>query len=220
MNTFDIIMLTLLVLGGIIGFRKGLITGFTRFVGKILAIGFAFAFHNQFAIILEDLFGLRKIIESTLGGILMGVIDDRIASDLYGNSDNLFQPAVGLLTAISKYIILTFSIVVLFLIASCFINLIINLIISPAARKLGLINRGGGFAFGVLSAFIVLCLFIGLFTPFLTLSGNKLLSTGNSLLYPLMLQGYDLELSVFSSFSEDILTNYLYSLPLSSETSL
>ena len=220
MNTFDIIILTLLVLGGIIGFRKGLITGISRFVGKILAIGFAFAFHDEFTIILEELFGLSKIIEATLNGILVKVIDGNMTSDLYGDSDNLLQPAVGLLTSISEYILLIFSIAVLFIIASFLINLVISLIISPVARKLGLINRGGGFAFGVLSSFIVLCLFIGLFTPFLNLPGNKVLSIGNSLLYPLMLQGYDLELSVFSSFSDDILTNSLYSLPFSSETSL
>jgi uncharacterized membrane protein required for colicin V production len=48
LNTFDLIILGLLFFGGIAGFQKGLITGLSRFVGKIAAIVIAVVFIASF----------------------------------------------------------------------------------------------------------------------------------------------------------------------------
>jgi len=213
-NTFDIIILILLAFGGILGFNKGLITGFTRFVGKIISIGLAFIFHGQFISLFEDLFKIREIIDSSLSAVLAKVINNRITT-----ADNLLQSAAGQLTSvITDYLLIIFSIVILFIVVSTIINLLISLIITPVAKNLGLINRGGGLAFGLLGSYVVLCLLIGLTAPFLTTWSNGALGIGDSLLFPLLLQGYDLQLSLLSGFSDDILTNSLYSMPLIPKT--
>jgi uncharacterized membrane protein required for colicin V production len=98
------------------------------------------------------------------------------------------------------------------------INLIIAVVITPLAKTLSFVDRGGGLAFGVLSMAIGLCLVVGLLAPFLTTASTGLFKTNNSLLYPWLIQGYDVILAVISTFAGDILSNPLDKLPMFNQT--
>ncbi len=131
MNTFDFIILILLAAAGIIGFQKGLITGLTRFVGKIIAIGIAFVFHSQFINLLENIFPISKLIESSLSGIMAKILESKMAASQSGGSDAMLEPFAGSVTAvITDYILIILSISVLFFIASILINLLIGVLIA------------------------------------------------------------------------------------------
>ncbi len=221
MSTFDIIILVLLALAGIIGFQKGLITGVSKFIGKIAAIFIAYAFHQQFLSLLEKVVGIREMITPKVGELLLKMVEGKIAGGGYGNSNALIQPVAAQATKVlTDYVLNIGSILILFILASLIINLIIAMVITPLARNLSLVNRGGGLAFGVLSSGVVLCLILGLITPFLTTTSPSVLKLNDSFLYPWMIQGYDAVMPVISGFSGDILTNPLESIPIFKETSL
>ncbi|MCM1565986.1 MAG: CvpA family protein [Dehalobacter sp. 4CP] len=216
MNTFDYVMLALLVLGGLIGFRKGLITGLSRFIGKIAAIGIAVFFYKPFLNLLEPVLGLEAKLEPKIGNFLTKIAESKASgTDPYGAADSIRQSMIGQATPVlTDYVLKIGAVLLLFILAACIINLIIALVITPIAKNLSFINRGGGLLFGLLSTFVVISLVLGLFSPLLSTGDSGLLKTGSSLLYPWFMQGYDLILSGISVFAGDILNNPLNSIPL------
>ncbi len=211
MNIFDIIILVLLLFGGIAGFQRGLITGLARFAGKIASIAIAVLFHQDFLNWLEPRFGIRENIQPHISSFLSKIIKSQTpVSASKVNTDAMIQPVVGEATIIlTDYALKVISLLVLFFLVGFMLNLIITLVITPLAKSLGFVNRGGGLAFGLLSAGIVLCLVVGLIEPFLSSLSTGLSRVNDSLFYPWLMQGYDIILGVVSTFVGDIITNPL-----------
>jgi hypothetical protein len=96
--------------------------------------------------------------------------------------------------------------------------LIIALVITPLAKTLSIVDRGGGLAFGLMSSLVGICLIVGIFSPFLTTTGSGIFAVNTSFLFPWLIQGYNLLLAGISVFAGDILTNPLESFPLFRQT--
>jgi len=213
MNTFDIIILVLLILGGIVGFKKGLITGIFKFIGKIAAIVVAFVFYRPFLTLLESTIGLRALVEPRIEKFVLKILEGKAATGQYGTSQSLLQPVVNQATTVmTDYFLNIAAILILFILATIIINLLIAVIIKPLAKNLSIVNRGGGLAFGVLGTAVVLCLLVGFLNPFLSAAAPGSLRINESILFPWMTQGYDLVITVFSGFSSDNFINPLDSL--------
>lgn len=214
MSSFDLVVLVLLGLGAITGFQKGLITGVARLAGKIVAIVAALLFHQQFLIFIEPVFNLREIIEPRVEGFLAKFVESKAVPGVAGQ-DAFLQPMLTEATvALTDYAMKICGLLLLFIVLSVIINIIITLVITPLARSLGLINRGGGLAFGALSSFIVLCLVVGMASPFINTADTGIINTSDSILYPWLLEGYELLLSLIAVFDSDFLTNPFETLPL------
>lgn len=210
MNSFDIAVFILLAIGAITGCQKGLLTGLSRLIGKLAAIGIALFFHKEFLGFVEPLFNLREKIEPQINSLLVKVFESQSAV----GSGELTQPVIGEATGLlTDYALKIMALIALFLIAIIVINIIISLIIKPLAKSLGIVNRGGGLAFGLLSTFIVLSIVIGLAAPILTTMSAAGIDTGNSVSYPYFVDSFNLIKDIFSIFAGDILTNPLELLP-------
>ncbi|ADY57617.1 hypothetical protein Sgly_3355 [Syntrophobotulus glycolicus DSM 8271] len=213
MNGLDIAALIILMIGGLTGYRKGLITGASHFVGKITALVIAMLFHGQFLQVIEPYLHLRDKIQPKISAFLLKAALARLnegAPGAAGSSEGLLQPAVAQ-TAISltDYILLIGSVLLLFLLTSLLINILIGIVINPIANSLGIINRGGGLLFGVLGSFIVVCLFVGLASPLLALFDTAALNPEGSVLYPVFQAGYEIIKVFISAAAGDFLTNPL-----------
>jgi len=214
LNTFDFVILAVLAIGAIAGFRKGLITGIARFLGKIAAVVVAVLFHDEFLSLADSALNLKVKITPTVNGFLSKAIAGRTGQSEPAFSEALLEPVLSNTTAIvTDYLLKISSLIILFLIAGFLINLIISLFIKPLAKSLSLINRGGGFLFGFLSSMIGICLIVGLITPFLTATSWGVSNLANSITYPFVSQGYDLILGLISSFADGTLTNPFENLP-------
>lgn len=213
MNIFDLIVLLLIGVGGITGFQKGLLTGLARLAGKIAAIALALIFNQQFLDTVEPVFNVRNIIEPKVEGFLIRIAETKAVSGPLGEADALIQPVLVEATAVlTDYTLKICSILVLFFLVSLVINIIITLVITPLAKSLGLLNRGGGLFFGILSTYVVLCLLAGLVSPFMITSGSGMAET--SYVYPWLIGGYEIMLSFLAVFYTDFLTNPLEAFPL------
>lgn len=215
MSTFDIVILILLVFGGIAGFQKGLITGLSRFIGKIAAIGIAVFFHMQFLNSVEPVLGLRIKIKPIIESFLEKIVESKSAAGgQFGDTGSFVGPVIGEATAVlTNYVLKIGAVITLFLLAVFIINIIIAVIITPLAKTLSFVNRGGGFAFGILSMLVGLCLCIGLMGPFLMTANTEMFRVSDSVLYPWLIEGYEVLLGIISAFAGDIFTNPLESLP-------
>jgi len=217
LNTFDVVVLILILAGGFAGFQKGLITGLSRLIGKIAAIGIAAVFHQQFLKTVEPLLGLKKMIEPKIAGILTKIVESKLAATgVQGaNSKALAQPVITQATAsLTNYILEIGSLFILFILVTLILNVVISFVMAPLAKTLSFADRGGGFVFGALSMMVGVCLFAGLFTPVLTTGNIGLLKTSNSLFYPWLIQGYDFLHLGINAFAGDILKNPLEGFPI------
>ncbi|UWG97249.1 CvpA family protein [Dehalobacter sp. DCM] len=215
MNTFDYILLVLLVLSGITGFHKGLITGLSRLIGNLAAIGIAVFFHKPFLNVIEPVFGLEERLKPKIVDFLTKIAENKASGTDGGITDTVTQSIIGQTAPVlTDYILKIGSVLALFILVVCIINIIIALVITPLAKNLSFINRGGGFIFGLLTMLIVLSLILGFFSPILTTADIALFKTSDSLLFPWFMEGYDILLSVISAFAGDIFRNPLESIPL------
>ena len=213
MSSFDIVVLFLLGLGAITGFQKGLITGLARLAGKIAAIVVALLFHQQFLSFIEPVFNLRGIIEPRVVGLLTRIVASQTNSE--GSTETFVQPMLTEATiVITDYALKIIGLLLLFIVLSVAINIFITLVVTPLAKSLGIVNRGGGLAFGALSTIVVLCLVVGIASPFLSTANSGIINTSQSFLYPWLLEGYQLLLSFIGVFDSELLTNPFEALPI------
>jgi len=214
LNTFDFVILAVLAIGAFAGFRKGLITGIARFLGKIAAVVVAVLFHDEFLSIIDSALNVKVKVTPAINGFLSGVIAAKIDQNMPGSGDDLLEPVLSnATTLLTDYLLKISSLIILFLAAGFIINLFISLFIKPLAKSLSLVNRGGGLIFGFLSSLIVVCLVVGLITPFLTATPWGVSNLAYSATYPFVSQGYDLIRALVSSFADGTLTNPLENLP-------
>lgn len=213
MSSIDIVIIFLLGLGAITGFQKGLITGIARLVGKIAAIVIALLFHQQFLSFIEPIFNLRGIIEPRVVGLLTKIVTSQVNSE--GSTETFIQPVLTEATiVITDYALKILGLLLLFIILSVIINIFITLVVTPLAKSLGLVNRGGGLAFGALSTIVVLCLIVGITSPFLNTANAGIINTSESFIYPWLLEGYQLLLYFIAVFDSELLMNPFDSLPI------
>jgi uncharacterized membrane protein required for colicin V production len=222
MNTFDFIVLGLLALGGITGFQKGLLTGLSRFLGKIAAMGIAVFFHPEFLQRVEPIFKLREKLEPKIGSFLIKVAEGKnLGKGKFTDSEALIQPVIGEATIVlTDYVLKIGALLVLFILTALLLNLLIAVVITPLAKTLSFVNRGGGLAFGILSTMLVLCLLIGLMAPFLTTANPGIFKISGSRLYPWLIQGYEILRSIIFAVAGDFLINPLEAFPFFQETAI
>ncbi len=217
MSGFDIVVLFLLGLGAITGFQKGLITGIARLVGKIAAIVVALLFHQQFLSLIEPVFNLRGIIEPRVVALLTKIMASKDNSE--GSTEAFIQPMLTEATiTITDYTLKIIGLLLLFIILSVIINIFITFIVTPLAKSLGIVNKGGGLAFGALSTIIVLCIVVGMTAPFLNTANSGIINTNQSFLFPWLLEGYQQLLSFMGAFDSELLTNPFEGLPIHNGT--
>lgn len=213
-NTFDFIILAILAIGAIAGFQKGLITGISRFIGKLAAVAIAILFHDVFFNTADSIFGLKAKIVPAINGFITNIAHSGIEQSPYGNNEDLLESVLSDATfVLTEYFFKISSMIILFLLAGFIINLLISIIVKPLAQSLGVVNRGGGLIFGFLSALVGVCLVVGLATPFLTASAWGVSNLSHSITYPFVNQGYDLILGFVSSFAEGSIDNPLENFP-------
>lgn len=219
MNTFDFLILAVLAIGAFAGFRKGFITGIARFLGKIAAVVIAVLFHDEFLSIADGAFSLKAKITPTINDFLSGVLAGKIDQSEPAFSEALLEPFLSNTTVlVTNYFLKISSLIILFLIAGFGINLFISLFIKPLAKSLSLVNRGGGLIFGFFSSMVGVCLIVGLITPFLTATTWGVNNLSYSVTYPFVSRGYDLILSLVSSFADGTLANPFENLPIDWQT--
>jgi uncharacterized membrane protein required for colicin V production len=59
---FDLIVLAIVLWSAFTGFRRGLLTGVVKFVGKIVVIAVAFLFYKPFLALIEGVYPLRDVV--------------------------------------------------------------------------------------------------------------------------------------------------------------
>lgn len=199
MNIFDILILGIVLLGALQGYRKGLISGLVSFVGSLLGLILAAKEYLKVLAWIDQNTPIRNWLEPVVYKLILPSVEskahlagqqtlERILSmfpkelrDLIGNGtvpdfQAYTQTAIQ---AIAKNLsgIITDNLlkVIAFTLTYTFIILIIgiltSLILSPFGLFSGTINRGGGFFLGGLSSFVGLAVFVGLLSPFITLAG-------------------------------------------------
>lgn len=219
MATFDVIVLILVLLGGVAGLQKGLITGLARLGGKIAAIVIAVVFHQKFIDTIEPFLGLKKLIEPQISAFLAKIIEDKLPAGIpSGGAEAFVQPALSQATlALTGYILNIGSLIVLFILVSLLVNLLTSVIFSPLAKGLSFADRGGGFVFGVVGTLLGLCLIVGLIAPFLASGYIGFLKVNHSVFYPWLIQGYDIISAGMKAYAGDILKNPLEGFPMLKE---
>ncbi len=170
-------------------YQNGINSGISHFVGKIAALIIALLFHQQFLQTLEPYLHLRDKIQPKISAFLLKTALERIGggTSISSSSAKLAQPAIAQ-TAISltDYILLIGSVILLFLLTSLVINIFIGIIVNPIASSMGMINKGGGLLFGILSSFVVVCLIVGLTAPILSIINSEAFKPEASELYPFL----------------------------------
>jgi uncharacterized membrane protein required for colicin V production len=200
MNIFDILILGFVLLGALQGYRKGLITGIVSLLGTLLGLVLAAREYLKVLAWIDKNTPIREWINPFVYKFMLPSVEsqakiaqqqtlERILSMFPKELRNLIgsgsvpdfqsytQSAVQAIAKDLSGIVtdnlmkmlafaITFSFIVLI------IQIIAFLILSPVGLLSGTVNRGGGFLLGGISAFIGLAVFIGLFSPFVTLAGQ------------------------------------------------
>lgn len=200
MNFLDIVIIGLLLLGGLDGYRKGLINSLVSvgsiFVAAIVAlIGF-----KQFIPVIDQKLGFGKVIEnlvassftqsvlassgsnnptSVVAGLLppkvQGTVSD-LLNNLYNSTVQLPVHNVG--TMLARYFTVLLLGVTAFLIifAICYAALrIIGKLLTRGLDRtiVGGLNHAGGFLFGAIGAIIMLSIAMTFLTPIISIFGEK-----------------------------------------------
>jgi uncharacterized membrane protein required for colicin V production len=214
MNIIDVLMIGLICLGALWGYKKGLISGVLNLIGTIAgfiiaAMGYAplaawAENHLQVKAWLEPIFS--RLIESVLAVQVQAnnhtlleslmklfppqvwsILGDDAAGSLNSVTQNaLQQVAQKLAETLTAYFLNLVAFAVIFLVIVLLAHIVAWLILKPLGILGGAVNRGGGFILGAVSILLILVVLAGLFSPLVLLEFGG--TIGNllreSLLYP------------------------------------
>ena len=196
MNFIDILIIGIIMLGALHGYRKGLITGVANFIGTILGFILAAAAYNPVGQWLTTSTPLKgwiepwvyrsalPFVESQASGLQQNVIDkmlnfipDGWSSLLSGNLNgvqvipqaSLEKIAHAFAESVTKNIITVLAFIAVFLTVVIVIQIVTAIVLKPFGIFGGVLNSGGGLAFGALASILTLSIIIGLFDPLLQL---------------------------------------------------
>lgn len=222
MNPFDILVLSIILLGGIQGFRKGLISGIIGLASNILGLILAAKNYPLVKAWLEsktslDLW-LEKIIygrvyslvekkagesqEQALESIfsilpkeLAAFLEDYQLPDLQLYSSEVLETIAQTFTqSLTSSIMSIISFFLIFIVVVIIGEIIAAIILSPLGAFKKTINSGGGFLVGGLVSFLGLAIFFGLVSPIISFitSNGGLESVTTSASYPYLINTFTL----------------------------
>jgi Colicin V production protein. len=190
-NLVDVIILGFVLLGGLHGYQRGLLTSIVGFLSSI--VGFLVAAKEYMPALrwAEQYFPLKEWIEpiiyrlllpsvqakadtiqqQALGSILgalpsewRSIFENLQGGNLSGTIEKVTHNLAGML---AENILGLIAFGCVFYIVVVIIHIIVSILLHPLGSWSGSINRGGGLIFGVLSTIIGLSVLIGLISPFL-----------------------------------------------------
>ncbi|MDD2233338.1 MAG: CvpA family protein [Desulfitobacteriaceae bacterium] len=199
MNVIDILILVVIVLSALQGYRKGLINGLGQFAGII--IGFFVASLEYINVLkwLEQTFPLQRWLEpqvyklvlpslqSQTGTITQQSIErllEIIPAELRNSfaSGNLIEGSAATITQsyieqaarnisglLTEKILALLTFVLILLVIIAIVRIIVTILFAPLGIFKGVVNRGGGLLFGGLCAFLSLAVISGIFLPIIKL---------------------------------------------------
>lgn len=200
MNIFDILVLGIVLLGALQGYRKGLISGLVSLLGHILGLVFAAKEYLKVLSWLDQNTPIRNWIEPAIYKLILPSVEskaqlagqqtlERILSmfpkelrDLIGSSNvpdfqAYTQSAIQTVAhnfsgLITDNLLKILAFGLTYSVIVLAIEIIASLVLSPFGLFSGTVNRGGGFLVGALGSFVGLAVFVGLISPFISLAGT------------------------------------------------
>ncbi len=227
MNIVDVLILGLILLGALQGYRRGLLSGLANFMGSLA--GFVLAAHNYEAVLkaLEKRFPLQVWVEpfvykviwaqiQTQAQVLNGSILEQILSlfplelrSLVTNGKGALQSVTqGVLeeaahrmaVSLAENLLRLFAFALVFYGVYLLVHLAVGIFLRPLGAFSGTLNHGGGLMFGGLSVFVALAVLTGILSPVLALGiSPKLVLIQESWFYPQFLQLFKLLDQVFAA---------------------
>ncbi|HHY26666.1 MAG TPA: CvpA family protein [Desulfitobacterium dehalogenans] len=220
MNIFDILVLILVLIGAIQGYRKGLISGLISLGGSILGLVLAAKNYPTLLQWLEENTPLRGWLETvmyqrmlpsvqakaemiqaeTLEKILSmfpeefrGILSGSNLPDIHTYTDSVLQSIAQTFTQaftdnalkIISFALIYFGVIIL-------IEIVSAILLAPLGLFSTTINGGGGFLVGGFVSFLGIAIFVGLFTPLITMAnpGETIGFLESSTLYPYLKQTF------------------------------
>jgi uncharacterized membrane protein required for colicin V production len=227
MNLVDVLILGVVLLGALHGYRKGLITSIVNLASSIAGFLVAAWEYKPFLNWIEKFLPVQQWLEPAIYRALLPAVQsktDALQKQALGNllgalpqewrdifaSANLtgvqFPQAVEQVTQklaqmLTVNILELISFGVVFYIVVALIRLIAAMLLRPLGSWGGSFNRGGGLLLGGLTALIGLSILAGLFSPILQMGVSGGINTliHNSYFYPYLLTVFHVFAQVFAA---------------------
>jgi uncharacterized membrane protein required for colicin V production len=204
----DIIIVAIVVLVGINGYRRGFLVSATSMGGKIAAILIAILCRKPFSQFLDSIFNLRDKFTPYVTSIVDRTISNELPVDITAlesmpvlgsipfteiKDDYVNQYSFNIVTWILEII----SVLALLLIIYLTIAIMIKFFIKPLSKKRGLslLDKGAGLVVSCLCIIFLLSIFCRLSQPLLSVSPKFEESAGASIIYPQLINTSDLYIS-------------------------
>jgi uncharacterized membrane protein required for colicin V production len=203
MNVIDILILVVIVLSALQGYRKGLITGLGQFVGII--IGFFVASLEYINVLkwLEQTLPLQRWLEPQIYKLVLPSLQSGTGTTTQQSIDRLFemipaellnsfasgnmlegsaatitqsyieQAARNISGYLTEKILALLAFVLIFLVIIAIAQIIVTILFAPLGIFKGVVNRGGGLLFGGLCAFLSLAVISGILLPIIKLDAQN-----------------------------------------------
>ncbi|MEL1134904.1 CvpA family protein [Desulfitobacterium sp. THU1] len=220
MNSFDIFILAIVLIGAIQGYRKGLISGIISLGGSLAGLVLAAQNYQILVQWLDQRLPLRVWLEAAIYKRILPTIESKAAvieeqtvekflsifpEELRSALGGSNLPDVELYTdsalqsithnfaqALSDNAMKIIAFALVYFGVIIIIEIISALLLAPLGFLSGTINGGGGLLTGGLVTFLGLAVFFGLFSPLFTIanSGETIGFIEGSTLHPYLLQTY------------------------------
>ena len=194
MNLFDVLVLGLILLGALHGYRKGLLTSIINFLSYLCAFFVAAKEYqaalqwleryaplkqwlepNVYKLIYPLLQSKASSLEQEVLGNILGALPDQwrnvfASADISGISSSQLTPKLeqvghSLAGLLTDRLLSIISFGVVFLVVIALIQLVAAILLRPLGWWFGTFNRGGGLLFGGLGALIGLSVLVSLISP-------------------------------------------------------
>lgn len=221
MNFFDILVLVIVLLGAIQGYRKGLISGLISLGGSLVGLVVAAKNYQTLLEWLDQNTPFRGWLEAVIYKRMLTSVQDKAElmqeqtlekflsifpeefkkgmlgganlSDMQIYTDSVLQSIAQNFTYTltdNALKIIAFALIYFGVIVA--LEIISAILLAPLGLFSGTINGGGGFIVGGVVSFLGLAIFVGLFSPFLTIAnpGDTIGFLESSTTYPYLKQTF------------------------------
>ncbi|MDR3288409.1 MAG: CvpA family protein [Peptococcaceae bacterium] len=198
MNITDVLIIGMISLGALLGYKRGLIGGLVNLVGSIAAFLIAAYEYAKIVAWIEAKFQVKEWLEPIVFNLIKPVLETQIQANSGKMIDSVMQlvppemwsilgeeagsaglnsitqnalQQVGhtLAGALTGQILNLFVFALTFFLVLFLIKLAGMLVLKPFGLLGGAVNRAGGFIFGAISVALVLAVLAGIISPFITL---------------------------------------------------
>ncbi len=222
MNPFDILILVVILMGAIQGYRKGLISGIISLGGNILGLVLAAKNYQGVRLWLETKTNLAIWIEKIISGRVFSLVEKKAGEAQEKTMESIFSIlpkefeafmenfqlpdmeiyspealetiARNLSQSLTSSIMSIASFLLIFIAVIIIAEIISSIILSPLGFLTKTLNSGGGLLVGGLVSFLGLAIFFGLLSPLISFitSNGGLESLNTSVMYPYLLNCFSL----------------------------